>query len=165
MSTTKRIRKDNVVSTTMSYNCRVLLDYAADARDMNRSEYLRYLLVRDASDLGPVVVAAAAAELLTHKKGRPADGIELTSSFLVDETKAEYGRLLRTFGMFIDHEPIGNALFTKILNEPCIVWNETAYNYDDFVILSKEDREDIIAARLQEIQDQDLANEDLEARL
>lgn len=160
MSPRKRVRKDAIVSTTMSYNCRVLLDYAADARGMTRSEYLRYLLVRDAEGLSTTVIAAAADELLTHQKGRPADGIELTSSFIIDETKAEYGRLLREFGMFIGQDPIGNALFTKIMNEPCIVWNKSAYNYDDFLQLSKEDREDILTAKFQELQDQEIARQD-----
>jgi len=156
----KRVRKDAIVSTTMSYNCRVLLDYASDAKGMTRSEYIRYLVVRDSSALSSKVIAAAADELLTHQKGRPADGVELTSSYIIDETKVEYGRLLREFGMFIGQDPIGNALFTKVLNEPCIVWNDCAYNYDDFVQLSKEDREDILAAKFQQLQDQEITRAD-----
>lgn len=155
-----RVRKDAIVSTTMSYNCRVLLDYAADAKGMTRSEYIRYLVVRDSRELSKKVIAAAADELLTHQKGRPENGVELTSSYIIDETKAEYGRLLREFGMFIGQDPIGNAIFTKVFNEPCIVWNKCAYNYDDFLQLSKEDREDILAAKLQELQDQEIAKED-----
>jgi len=161
----KRIRKDAIVSTTMSYNVRVLLDHAADARGMTRSEYIRFLIVEDARDLGPRVCAAAANELLDHKKGRPTVDEELTNSYIVDETKAEYGRLLREFGMFISQDPIGNAIFTKVDNEPCIVWNKTAYNYDDFTQMSKEDREDIVAAKLQQIQDQETARLDNLRRL
>ena len=164
MAKTARVRKDAIVSTTMSYNNRVLLDTMADARGMARSEYIRYLILRDAEDVTPRIVAAAAAELLAGHRGRPNQDISLTDSHIIDETKAEYGRLLREFGMFVGQDPIGNAIFTKIMNEPCIVWNETAYNYDDFQQLSREDREDIIAAKLQQLQDQETAARDEDAR-
>lgn len=160
MAKTARVRKDAIVSTTMTYNTRVLLDTLADARGMSRSEYIRFLVVTDAQEQTPRVVAAAAAELINTQRGRPTLTETLTDSFLINETKAEYGRCLREFGMFIGQDPVGNALFTKIMNEPCIVMNETAYNYDDFQQLSREDREDIIAAKLQQLQDQELADED-----
>lgn len=161
MAKTARVRKDSIVSTTMSYNNRVLLDTMADARGMTRSEYIRYLILQDAKATTPRVVAAALDELLQdQKRGRPTLTENLKDSYLIDETKAEYGRLLREFGMFIGQDPVGNAIFTKVLNEPCIVWNECAYNYDDFVQLSKEDREDIITAKLQQLQDQETANQD-----
>ena len=133
MAKTARVRKDAIISTTMSYNARVLLDTMADARGMSRSEYIRFLIVQDAKTTTPRVVAAAATEIMEGQRGRPNQDTSLISDhFLIDETKAEYGRLLREFGMFISQDPIGNAIFTKILNEPCIVWNECAYNYDDF---------------------------------
>lgn len=164
MAKSSRIRKDCIVSTTMSHNIRVLTDTLADARGMTRSEYIRFLVVKDAEIQAPRVVAAAAEELLDNHRGRPDDDESLTSSYIVDESKAEYGRLLREFGMFVGQHPVGNALFTPILGEPCIVWNETAYNYDDFVKLSKEDRTDILEARLQQIKDQEMAIADKELR-
>ena len=127
---------------------------------MARSEYIRYLVLRDAEETTPRIVAAALNELLAGQRGRPNQDINLKSSHIIDETKAEYGRLLREFGMFIGQDPVGNSIFTKIMNEPCIVWNETAYNYDDFLQLSKEDREDIIAGKLQQLQDQEIADQD-----
>ncbi len=158
MAKSVRVRKDAIVSTTMSYNARVLLDTMADARGMSRSEYLRYLIVQDAKATTPRVVAAAAAEILEGQRGRPAaDTSVVADDFLIDETKTEYTQLLREFGMFINQDPIGNAIFTKVLDEPCIIWNKHVYNYDDFCQLSREEREYIVAARLQRLQDRELA--------
>jgi hypothetical protein len=164
MAKTKRVRKDSIVSTTMSYNNRVLLDTMADARGMTRSEYIRYLILADAELTTPRVVADAMNELLAGERGRPKNDIAMLDSFLINESQAEYGRLLREFGMFIGQDPIGNSIFQDHEGEPCIVWNMTAYNYDDFIQLSEEDRKDILTAKIEQLKDQEIANDDIRAR-
>jgi len=156
---TKRVRKDAIVSATMSYNMRVLLDHLADARAMSRSEYVRMLVLQDAQETAPRIVAQAAAELLDTKQGRPSLQETVIDSILVDEAKANYGRLVREYVEFLGDDPVGNRYFINIGGEPCIVHNETAYNVDDFKQLSKEDREDIITAVRETRANQDLADE------
>lgn len=154
---TSRVRKDAVVSATMSYNMRVLLDTLADARAMSRSEYVRYLVLQDAQDTTPRIVAAAVDESATAKQGRPKLQDTLKDSFLIDEAKARYGAMVRDFQELLGDDLAVGHYFVNVGGEPCIVWNESAYNYDDFRALSKEDRIDIIEAKRQERQDIALA--------
>ena len=156
---TKRVRKDAIVSATMSYNMRVLLDHLADARAMSRSEYVRMLVLEDAEITSPRIVAQAAAELITARQGRPSLDETVVDSILVDEAKANYGRLVRSYREFLGDDPVSNRYFTNIGGEPCIIFNECAYSVDDFALLSKEDREDMITAVRESLADQELADD------
>jgi len=145
-----RIRKDHCINTKMSDNMKILLDTVAQYRGQKRSEYIRHLILADLKNTMPAILGDILDETVV-KQGRPWQPMDV--SVTEQEARIEYGKLQKEFALFLGAEDIGNKLFTKVLNEPCLVIGEEAINYDDFVALDKERREELLTQRYQDLQD------------
>jgi hypothetical protein len=78
-------RKDSVISFTLPHMCRVLCDMLADARGIQRSEYLRQLILQDAQQNSPALVAEALAHGTNVLIGRPSVVSKPESEFAVQQ--------------------------------------------------------------------------------
>lgn len=109
----KRTRTDKIVSFTTPHNTRLLLDVLCGAREMSRSEYLRYLILEDARKTAPKVLDLALAEAIYAKRGRPGKQEEFTASPIVEETKEQYRALLRSYGEFVSEQDLTDYLLNR----------------------------------------------------
>lgn len=64
----KQLNRD-LVTISLSPASSILLDLLANARGLNRSETLRYLIVKDAADSMPALLQQAVSESITNKRG------------------------------------------------------------------------------------------------
>lgn len=117
-----RTRKDTIVSVTMPYTTRVLLDMMCDFRGLNRSEYFRYLVLEDAVKRETVdkILAEATAEGVKAAMGRPVEKDSTISAFAVEEEESRKA-LLNQYPIFddavawmqlFDEDAQGNRHFT-----------------------------------------------------
>lgn len=109
----KRTRTDKIVSFTTPHNTRLLLDVLCGAREMSRSEYLRYLILEDARRTSPRILDAALAESIYAKRGRPGKNEEFTESPLLEQTKSNYRSLLRLYGEFVSEQDLTDYLLNR----------------------------------------------------
>ncbi len=138
----KRTRTDKIISFTTPHNTRLLLDILCGAREMSRSEYLRYLILEDARRTAPTIVDAALAESIYAKRGRPGKGEEFTESPLLERTKSTYRTLLRLYGEFVSEVDLTDYILS--------VEN---ISLDDFCDMPEEERKQVVRRARQAQQD------------
>ena len=142
-----RPRKDQVLSITVSKNTRLMMDLLAGAYNMSRSEYIRFLAMRDAETQVPTLLNEAIAEKITVKRGRVANArlkpghkdLERKMQDSLEELNSKYYEFLNTDEFF-------DQFFNMVDGELCIVHDDRKYTIDDWDQLSNEDKTDLIAA-------------------
>ena len=130
----KRTRTDKIVSFTTPHNTRLLLDILCGAREMSRSEYLRYLILEDARRTSPRILDAALAESIYAKRGRLAKGEEFTESPVVEQTKQNYRSLLRLYGEFVSEVDLTDYILSV-----------EGLSLEDFAEKTEEERAEIVS--------------------
>lgn len=130
----KRTRTDKVVSFTTPHNTRLLLDVLCGAREMSRSEYLRYLILEDARRTSPRILDAALAEDIYAKRGRPGKDEEFTESPLLEQTKSNYRSLLRLYGEFVSEVDLTDYILSV-----------EGLSLEDFAAKTEEERREVVS--------------------
>lgn len=144
---TQRPRKDQVLSITVSKNTRLMMDILAGAYGMSRSEYIRFLAMRDAETQVPKLLNEALAEKIKVPRGRVAntrlkdshEDLERKMQDLLEDLNAKYYE-------FLSYDEFFDQFFQPVDGELCIVHDDRKYTVDDWEQLSKEDKTDLIAA-------------------
>ena len=129
----KRTRTDKIVSFTTPHNTRLLLDVLCGAREMSRSEYLRYLILEDARRTAPTIIDAALAESIYAKRGRPGKEEQFTDSPLLERTKSNYRSLLRLYGEFVSEVDLTDYILSV-----------EGLSLEDFADKTEEERKEIV---------------------
>lgn len=130
----KRTRTDKVVSFTTPHNTRLLLDVLCGAREMSRSEYLRYLILEDARRTSPRILDAALAEDIYAKRGRPGKDDEFTESPVVQKTRDNYRSLLRLYGEFVSEVDLTDYILSV-----------EGLSLEDFAAKTEEERREVVS--------------------
>lgn len=143
----KRTRTDKIVSFTTPHNTRLLLDVLCGAREMSRSEYLRYLILEDARRTAPTIIDAALAESIYAKRGRPGKEEEFIESPLLERTKDTYRSLLRLYGEFVSEVDLTDYILSV-----------EGLSLEDFAALTEDERKQVVS-RAREAQREARTNE------
>jgi len=102
-SATERTRKDTIISVTVPFTTKTLIDMLSEFRGLSRSEYFRYLVLRDIEDYGTLnkILAEATAEGVKVAMGRPVEKKQTASALALEEEAAREA-LVEKFKIFED---------------------------------------------------------------
>lgn len=129
-------RKDSVISFTLPHMCRVLCDMLADARGVQRSEYLRQLILQDAQQSSPALIAEALAHGTNVLIGRPSVVSKPESEFAVQQEGLRLA-LCRKYPWFMNSDA-WTSLFEERDGVRYFVFKDKSFTEQEFGQLNIE---------------------------
>lgn len=148
-SAAARTRKDAIISMTMPYTTRCLMDMLSDFRGLTRSEYVRYLILRDAEEFQGVerIMAEAVAEGIKTLNGRPATSTAAISPFAAAEEIA-YGEMINKYAIFEGRDTwLGLFEYDEDSNRFFVTPKEK-YTFEEFLDLDFDTMAKLIQTKL-----------------
>ena len=149
-SADQKTRKDIITSITMPHATRVLADMLAQARGLSRSEYFRFLVLRDIES-GAVndVVAESLAQGIKVVLGRPTPAISLASPFAVQQENVRLA-LIEKYPFFDSYND-WERLFDRESDGLYFNLPDVRFKIDEFVNLDVDTIATLVAEKIQQL--------------
>lgn len=138
-------RRDKVISFTTSHTTAALMDMLASTRGFTRSEYIRYLVIKDAPAATSDVIALAIDEGIMAN-GQRVKGVMDPGEEFRDDARAEYEKLSQEYKEVMANEAT-DIFEVDADGVPRLkISDDQSLTFDEFNMLPREKRVEAITA-------------------